>query len=212
MVDMFCYQCSQTAKGTGCTVRGVCGKEPTVARLQDNLIFALKGMSAYNYNANVLGVKDSDVDEFLTKGLYSTLTNVNFDAEDLINLGLEAGEANVKVMKMLKKAHIDQDSFEVQLRKLICQQLAGITLPDVAAYFHISIPYASDLIRQITGSNFTALVLEERMRESEKLLKNSNVPVSKVALLSGYQEPSYFMKVFKKYFGCTPSQYRDSQK
>ena len=52
MVDMFCYQCSQTAKGTGCTVRGVCGKEPTVARLQDNLIFALKGMSAYNYNAN----------------------------------------------------------------------------------------------------------------------------------------------------------------
>ena len=72
--------------------------------------------------------------------------------------------------------------------------------------------YASDLIRQITGSNFTALVLEERMRESEKLLKNSNVPVSKVALLSGYQEPSYFMKVFKKYFGCTPSQYRDSQK
>ena len=92
MVDMFCYQCSQTAKGTGCTVRGVCGKEPTVARLQDNLIFALKGMSAYNYNANVLGVKDSDVDEFLTKGLYSTLTNVNFDAEDLINLGLEAGE------------------------------------------------------------------------------------------------------------------------
>ena len=48
MVDMFCYQCSQTAKGTGCTVRGVCGKEPTVARLQDNLIFALKGMSAYN--------------------------------------------------------------------------------------------------------------------------------------------------------------------
>ena len=107
MVDMFCYQCSQTAKGTGCTVRGVCGKEPTVARLQDNLIFALKGMSAYNYNANVLGVKDSDVDEFLTKGLYSTLTNVNFDAEDLINLGLEAGEANVKVMKMLKQAHID---------------------------------------------------------------------------------------------------------
>ena len=101
---------------------------------------------------------------------------------------------------------------EVQLRKLICQQLAGITLPDVAAYFHISVPYASDLIRKITGSNFTALVLEERMRESEKLLKNSNVPVSKVALLSGYQEPSYFMKVFKKYFGCTPSQYRDSQK
>ena len=70
--------------------------------------------------------------------------------------------------------------------------------------------YASDLIRQVTGKNFTALVLEEQMKESEKLLKTSNVPISKVALLSGYQEPSYFMKVFKKYFGCTPSQYREN--
>ena len=48
------------------------------------------------------------------------------------------------------------------------------------------------------------------MKESEKLLKTSNVPISKVALLSGYQEPSYSMKVFKKYFGCTPSQYREN--
>lgn len=106
-LDMFCYQCSQTARGTGCTVKGVCGKEPTVARLQDNLIFAMKGISAYNYHANELGEFDADVDAFLTKGLYSTLTNVNFDTADLIQLGLDSGEANVKVMKMLKKAHID---------------------------------------------------------------------------------------------------------
>lgn len=107
-LEMFCYQCSQTAKGTGCTVRGVCGKDSTVARLQDNLIFALKGITAYNFHANELGAKDPEVDEFLTKGLYSTLTNVNFDPIDLINLGLEAGEANIKVMKMLKDAHIEQ--------------------------------------------------------------------------------------------------------
>ena len=105
-VDMFCYQCAQTARGEGCTVRGVCGKLPTVARLQDNLIYAMKGISAYNYCANVLGARDTDVDEFLTNGLYSTLTNVNFDQEDLINLGIEAGEANIKVMKMLKEANI----------------------------------------------------------------------------------------------------------
>jgi len=106
-VDMFCYQCSQTAKGTGCTVRGVCGKEATVARLQDNLIYAIKGISAYNYHANALGHTDEDVDKFLTKGMYSTLTNVNFDTRELINLGLEAGEANIKVMQSLKKAHIE---------------------------------------------------------------------------------------------------------
>ncbi|RBQ23924.1 Hydroxylamine reductase [Candidatus Methanobinarius endosymbioticus] len=100
-LDMFCYQCSQTAKGTGCDVRGVCGKEPTVAR------YSVKGISAYNFQANKLGHEDKAVDEFLTKALYTTLTNVNFDIEDLINLGLEAGEANIKVMKMLKKSHID---------------------------------------------------------------------------------------------------------
>ena len=44
-LNMFCYQCSRTAWGTGCTIRGVCGKLPTVARLQDNLIFASKGLS-----------------------------------------------------------------------------------------------------------------------------------------------------------------------
>ena len=42
-LDMFCYQCSQTAHGTGCTIKGVCGKNATVARLQDNLIFTMKG-------------------------------------------------------------------------------------------------------------------------------------------------------------------------
>ncbi|WP_405286085.1 hydroxylamine reductase [Methanobrevibacter sp.] len=106
--NMFCYQCSQTARGSACTAKGVCGKDALVARLQDNLIFAMKGISAYNYHANELGARDEEVDEFLTKGLYSTLTNVNFDAADLIQLGLDAGEANFKVMKMLKEAHIEK--------------------------------------------------------------------------------------------------------
>ena len=50
-LDMFCYQCSQTAFETGCTVRGVCGKEATVARLQDNLLFSMKGISASLYHS-----------------------------------------------------------------------------------------------------------------------------------------------------------------
>ena len=105
-MNMFCYQCSQAARGTGCDVRGICGKEGTVARLQDNLIFSMKGISAYNYHCKELGVSDESVDEFLTKGLYTTLTNVNFDVADLVQLALESGEANFKVMKMLKDAHI----------------------------------------------------------------------------------------------------------
>ncbi len=104
---MFCYQCSQTAKGTGCTIRGTCGKVPTVARLQDNLIFAMKGIAAYLYHAKELGYEDPEIDAFLNRGFYSTFTNVNFDAEELVKLALEAGEINVRTMKLLKKAHIE---------------------------------------------------------------------------------------------------------
>jgi len=106
-LDMFCYQCSQTAKGTGCTIRGTCGKVPTVARLQDNLIFAMKGIAAYLYHAKELGYEDPEIDAFLNRGFYSTFTNVNFDAEELVKLALEAGEINVRTMKLLKKAHIE---------------------------------------------------------------------------------------------------------
>ncbi len=106
-LKMFCYQCSRTAMGTGCTVQGVCGKVPTVARLQDNLLLASKGMSAYLYHARELGYTDDVVDSFLERAFYATFTNVNFDAGDLVKLALEAGEMNVRTMRMLKKAHIE---------------------------------------------------------------------------------------------------------
>jgi len=104
---MFCYQCAQTVRGTGCTVKGVCGKEATVARLQDNLIISTRGMSAYLYHARELGYTDTEIDAFLERVFYSTFTNVNFDAEDFVRLAIEGGEMNVKTMKLLKKAHIE---------------------------------------------------------------------------------------------------------
>ncbi len=106
-LDMFCYQCSQTAFETGCTIKGVCGKEATVARLQDNLLFSMKGISAYLYHARELGYTDPEVDAFLEKGFYSTLTNVNFDAGEFVKLATESGMMNIKAMQLLKKAHIE---------------------------------------------------------------------------------------------------------
>jgi hydroxylamine reductase len=107
-LDMFCYQCSQTARGTGCTLKGVCGKEPIVARLQDNLLFAIKGISAYLYHARELGYTDPEVDAFIEKGFFSTLTNVNFDPGEFLNLAVKAGEMNIRTMKLLKQAHIEK--------------------------------------------------------------------------------------------------------
>lgn len=107
-MKMFCYQCSMTARGTGCTVKGICGKDATLARLQDNLIFSIKGIVAYLYHARELGYTNSEINAFIEKGLYSTLTNVNFDIESCVKLALESGEANLKAMYMLKNAHIDR--------------------------------------------------------------------------------------------------------
>jgi hydroxylamine reductase len=80
---MFCYQCEQTAKGTGCTVQGVCGKDSETATIQDLLLYSLKGLGMVASRARKLGVKDREVDVFTIKALFSTLTNVNFDATEL---------------------------------------------------------------------------------------------------------------------------------
>jgi hydroxylamine reductase len=106
-LDMFCYQCAQTVKGSGCTIKGVCGKVPTLARLQDNLLLATKGMAAYLYHARELGYTDTEIDSFLERVFYATFTQVNFDEEDFINLAVEGGKMNIKTMKLLKKAHIE---------------------------------------------------------------------------------------------------------
>lgn len=85
---MFCNQCEQTAKGVGCSVSGVCGKKPEVAALQDLLIHALKGLSLYALEGRRVGVVDGEVNRFTCEGMFSTLTNVDFDParfQELIN-------------------------------------------------------------------------------------------------------------------------------
>ena len=105
---MFCNQCEQTARGTGCTNSvGVCGKNEDIESLQKNLIYTMKGISAYAYHAREFGVADPEVDAFLAKGLYVTLTNSNFDLDFHIGINLEAGGVNIKAMQMLKQAHWD---------------------------------------------------------------------------------------------------------
>ena len=80
---MFCNQCEQTAKGTGCTAMGVCGKKPQVSNLQDLLLHAVKGLSLYANEGRKVGVSDLEVNLFTCEAVFSTLTNVNFDPKRL---------------------------------------------------------------------------------------------------------------------------------
>ena len=78
--NMFCYQCEQAAQGTGCTKIGVCGKQPDVAALQDLLVYGLKGIAFWANEARKAGKKDAEIDRFMIDGLFTTVTNVDFDA------------------------------------------------------------------------------------------------------------------------------------
>ena len=76
---MFCFQCQETARNTGCTVKGVCGKPEETANLQDLLIFVLRGISVYGEKLKELGAADRTNDDFIAQSLFTTITNANWD-------------------------------------------------------------------------------------------------------------------------------------
>lgn len=84
-MSMFCYQCQETAKGTGCTVKGVCGKDENVANLQDLLVYSLKGLAkvVVKSQKDVAGL--NKVNHQMAKSLFMTITNANFDLNAIQN-------------------------------------------------------------------------------------------------------------------------------
>lgn len=105
---MFCNQCEQY-RDQGCTDPvGVCGKDPDVQSLQETLLYGLKGMASYAHHARRLGKVDEAVDEFVERALFATVTNVNFDVKALLELVLECGEKNLRVMELLEAGHTER--------------------------------------------------------------------------------------------------------
>jgi hydroxylamine reductase len=80
-MNMFCNQCEQTARGTGCDVMGVCGKDPKVSALQDIITLQLKGIG---WLAHQAATRDTEIDWYVIEALFTTVTNVNFDLERLV--------------------------------------------------------------------------------------------------------------------------------
>ena len=77
---MFCYQCQEAARGTGCTMAGVCGKSPETAAMQDLLLYVTKGLSSVTTRLREEGKKiEEKVNHLVTANLFATITNVNFD-------------------------------------------------------------------------------------------------------------------------------------
>lgn len=83
--EMFCYQCQETARGTGCTKVGVCGKRPELSSMLDLLIYVTKGLSCVTTKLREEGKEiGKDVNHLVTVNLFTTITNANFDRDAIV--------------------------------------------------------------------------------------------------------------------------------
>ncbi|MCX8161332.1 MAG: hydroxylamine reductase [Candidatus Saccharicenans sp.] len=111
-MSMFCYQCQEALNNKGCVKIGVCGKTSEVANLQDLLIFSLKGIAVLNLKAREKGINREETDKFLIEGLFSTVTNVNFDKKFFLEKIKEAVALRDGLKAELKKAGVDVAGLE----------------------------------------------------------------------------------------------------
>ena len=109
MENMFCFQCQETARGTGCTKVGVCGKQPETANLQDLLIYSLKGISSLVVQAKEEGIEIREADLFVIHGLFMTITNANFDNNRFIEVITEALAIRDSIKRTLVNNNIKLD-------------------------------------------------------------------------------------------------------
>lgn len=84
-MKMFCYQCQETAKGSGCMLKGVCGKLPQTSLNMDLLLAVVRGIGTLGYTLSVNGIKpDTKYGKYICDAMFSTITNANFDDKSIL--------------------------------------------------------------------------------------------------------------------------------
>ena len=138
---MYCYQCEQTAKGKGCTLKGVCGKEATSSDLQDKIVAKTKELAFYANRLRKEGKRFKEADEALIKGLFTTVTNVNFDDERLKHVKETLQE---QIIKLRDHFHADYTALPTSIEErrelfgediLSLEELIIYGLKGAAAYY-----------------------------------------------------------------------------
>ena len=105
-MEMNCNQCQEAAKGIGCTVFGVCGKSPELTALMDTFIYSLIGLSSLAQEVNAQGDQTSEVDLFVTEGLFATITNANFDEEEFVKRIKKSFSLRKQLKEKLNNHHL----------------------------------------------------------------------------------------------------------
>ncbi len=109
-MSMFCFQCQEAAGGRGCSIKGVCGKTPEQAKMQDVLLYVTKGVSVYNSLLREKGLSEESTDYFLLNSLFITITNANFDDDALYKKVLEGVALRESLANLCKEKGIIHDS------------------------------------------------------------------------------------------------------
>ncbi len=154
-MEMFCNQCEEAAKGTGCTIVGVCGKSPELSALMDTYVYAITGLSKVILKANEINLDTDKYDFYVIEGLFKTITNANFDGQvfenaiketiqmreelkkELLGKGVNLCECDViqfnsltkeqMIKKAIKVGVLSTDNEDIRaLRGLICYGLKGL--------------------------------------------------------------------------------------
>jgi hydroxylamine reductase len=157
---MFCVQCEQTIRtpeGNGCSYsQGMCGKLASTSDIQDLLIYMLQGVSAYAVKAREFGIVDNDIDVFVPKAFFATLTNVNFDDERLIDYAYQAQTYR----DQLKAAYIAAckgKGVEPEMVSAQGELLLGTSKPEMLAQAPIALPNRGDVHEDILGLRLLCL-------------------------------------------------------
>lgn len=216
---MFCYQCEQTVGGKGCTKRGVCGKTPEIANLQDLLIYQLKGISCYAKEILDKGGNiNQEVVKFVENGLFTTLTNVNFDPQVHINLLKKSQKIKEKLRKIAPKGEYPEhaiynlsdskdemlkdaikagimydDSLDQDIRSLRSTILYG--LKGIAAYGHQA-RFINFIDKEVDNFYFKALEATTNNKLSsedliELTMKTGNIAIAVMKLLDDANTSKY---------------------
>ncbi|WP_019851387.1 hydroxylamine reductase [Desulfitobacterium sp. PCE1] len=179
-MSMFCFQCQETAKGTGCTIKGVCGKTADVSNLQDLLIYVMKGIAINSLQARELGIVRQDIDKFVMEGLFATITNANFD--------------NARFVALVREGLALRDSLKADIVK------AGGVLP---ANLHDSATWAADSAEEFDQKAAQVGILateNEDVRSLRELLiygLKGMAAYAEHAFALGYEDNSIFAFMMK---------------
>ena len=156
MTDMFCRQCQETLRNTGCTTRGVCGKSADVANLQDLLVYLLKGISFWGTRGRKMGVSDAETDLFVAQALFATITNVNFD--------------EARFVQLIKRAVNLRDDLKAAAQEK-CKQLHGNPCPGGEPDWAGWMPASYDLETLLAKAETVGVMADERLDPDVRSLR-----------------------------------------